>query len=79
MFKKLMRGLGFVHKGDILREATELYIENAECKGQGEKEFYYACGNANALNGLCHRLHIDITDSVKREHQKRARKQEGET
>ena len=63
---------GFVSKRKILKEAVEMYLFWGEHKFDPDKTpehnsemFWYSEGNANALNGLCSRLGIDLTEAIK--------------
>lgn len=63
---------GFISKRKILKEAMNMYFiwseheydadETPECNSEN---FWYSMGNANALNGLCSRLGIDLTEAIK--------------
>ena len=61
---------GLISKKRLIKEALEIYLENDADKASGDtpemrvKDFYYRAGNASALNGLCSRLGIDLTDYV---------------
>lgn len=61
---------GLVSKKRLIKEALDIYLEEDTDKASGdtpearEKDFYYRAGNASALNGLCWRLGIDLTDYV---------------
>ena len=62
---------GLISKKKLIKEAVEIYMENRSDNAWGKDEqlklndFYYRCGNANALNGLCSRLGIDLLECVK--------------
>ena len=70
MIKKLLRKLGYIHKDELIKQAVDIYIDHSK-SNKDEKEFYYDCGNCNALNGLFSRLGINLTEYVKRENIKR--------
>lgn len=59
---------GLISKKRIARIALEIYMENDTAKSCFEKgdarvkDFYYHSGNANALNALCHRIGINLTE-----------------
>lgn len=61
---------GLISKKRLIKEALDIYLEEDTDKASGEtpemrvKDFFYRAGNANALNGLCSRLGIDLTDYV---------------
>ena len=61
---------GLISKKRLIKEALEIYLENDADKASGDtqearvKDFFYRCGNANALDGLLSRFEIDITDYV---------------
>ena len=70
MIKKILRQFGYIHTSELVKQAVDIYIDHSKsCKD--EKEFYYDCGNCNALNGLFSRLGINLTEYVKRENIKR--------
>ena len=70
MIKWFLGLFGFIHKDDICKVATNIYIDHS-VTGRGINAFYFDCGNCNALNALCSRLNIDLTTSVKRENFKK--------
>ena len=70
MFKKILRKFGYIHKNELIKQAVDLYLDNNGTT-KDEKEFYYECGNCNALNCLFSRLGINLTNYVKRENIKR--------
>lgn len=59
---------GLISKKKIAKIALEIYLRNDADKSSFEpgelceKDFYFRCGNANALNYLCHRIGINLTD-----------------
>ncbi len=59
---------GLISKKKIAKIALEIYLRNDADKSsfepgeQREKDFYFRCGNANALNSLCHRIGINLTE-----------------
>lgn len=59
---------GLISKKKIAKIALEIYLSNDADKSsfepgdQREKDFYFRCGNANALNYLCHRIGINLTE-----------------
>lgn len=61
---------GLISKKRLIKEALDIYLEEDTGKADGEtpemrvNDFFYRAGNANALNGLCSRLGIDLTDYV---------------
>jgi len=70
MIKKILRQFGYIHKDELIKQAVDIYIDYSK-PHKDEKEFYYNCGNCNALNGLFSRLGINLTEYVKRENIKR--------
>jgi len=70
MIKKLLKKFGYIHKGELIKQAVDLYILH-DTTTKDQNEFYYDCGNQNALNGLFSRLGINLTEYVKRENIKR--------
>lgn len=65
-----MKMFGLISKKKLIREAAAIYELNDTGKASGStgeeriKDFYYRCGNANALNGLCARLGINLTEHI---------------
>lgn len=59
---------GLISKKKIAKIALEIYMSNDADKSsfepgeQREKDFYFRCGNANALNALCHKIGINLTE-----------------
>lgn len=70
MIKKLLRKFGYIHKDELIKQAVDLYL-SYDGTHKDEIEFYYDCGNCNALNGLFSRLGINLTEHVKIENIKR--------
>ena len=70
MIKKLLRKFGYIHTSELIKQAVDIYIDNSKSH-KDEKEFYYNCGNCNALNGLFSELGINLIEYVKRENIKR--------
>lgn len=70
MIKKLLRKFGYIHTSELIKQAVDIYIDYSKLH-KNEKEFFYNCGNCNALNGLFSRLGINLTEYVKRENIKR--------
>lgn len=61
---------GLISKKRLIKEALDIYLEEDTDKASGDtpearvKDFFYRCGNANALDGLMSRFGIDLTDYV---------------
>ena len=61
---------GLISEKRLIKEALEIYLENDADKASGDtpedrvKDFFWRCGNANALDGLLSRFGIDLTDYV---------------
>ena len=70
MIKKILRKFGYIHTSEFVKQAVDIYIDHSK-SNKDEKEFYYDCGNCNALNGLSSRLGINLTEYVKCENIKR--------
>lgn len=70
MVKKLLKKFGYIHKDELIKQAVDIYLSHIGTY-KDEKEFYFECGNCNALNGLFSRLGINLTEYVKRENIKR--------
>ena len=66
MVKKILRQFGYIHTSELVKQAVDIYIEHST-SNKNEIEFYYDCGNCNALNGLFSRIGINLTEYVKRE------------
>ena len=56
---------GFISKKKLVENITEIYLEEDTSKAWSENNLYYRMGNANALNGLCNRLGIDLTNIIR--------------
>ena len=53
---------GLIRKKKLIKNAIKIYRANdTGKKANSDNEFYYNCGNANALNALCSSLGIDLT------------------
>lgn len=72
MIKKLLRKFGYIHEGELIKQAVDLYILH-DTTTEDLTDFYYDCGNQNALNALLSRLGINLTDYIKSEFAKRER------
>ena len=72
MIKKLLRKFGYIHEGELIEQAVDLYIFH-DTTTPDQLNFYYDCGNQNALNSLLSRLGINLTDYIKSENAKRGR------
>ena len=70
MIKKILRQFGYIHKDELIKQAVDLYLSNSGMH-KDEKEFYYECGNCNALNALFSRLGLNLIEYVKRENIRR--------
>lgn len=79
MIKKLLKQFGYIHTSELVEyihtselveRAVGIYINHSK-PTKDEKEFYYDCGNCNALNYLLFTFGIDLVDYVKRENIKR--------
>lgn len=57
---------GLISKRRIIKEAVRAYLNNDTKEPCPKENFYYNCGNANALNALCRKLGIDLTAEVKK-------------
>lgn len=62
---------GLISKKTILKEAVDIYLRNDTSQAETKNDFYYCAGNANALNGLCHRLGINLTKEIQKINSKR--------
>lgn len=56
---------GLISKKKLIKNALEIYREEETSKSWSEDNLFYRMGNANALNGLCARLGINLTAYVK--------------
>lgn len=56
---------GFISKKKLVKNAVEIYMEEDTSKARSKENLYYRMGNANALNGLCNRLGIDLTNIIR--------------
>ena len=70
IFKRLFKELGYISKNNLIEKAVTIYLNHSGATND-EKEFYYDCGNCNALNYLFDQIGINLTNHVKRENIKR--------
>ena len=56
---------GFISKKKIIEEAVRTYELEDASKAHSPDDFMYRTGNANALNYLCKRLGIDLTEIIR--------------
>ena len=76
MVKKILRQFGYIHTSELVKQAVDIYIDHSKAVND-EKEFYYDCGNCNALNGLFSRIGINLTEYVKRAYGGHERRTDG--
>lgn len=50
---------GLINQKKLLKILDELHKNNCTEKVMEEREFYYCCGVANAINYICHKLKLD--------------------
>lgn len=68
-----------VSRKKLVTQAMSIYLNEDTGRAYGQtkdaraKDFYYRAGNANALNGLCSALGIDLTKCIKEEVEKHER------
>ena len=65
--KQIMRKFGYISEDTLKTVAVEVYKRNCTEEKTDEKDFYYRCGNANAVGYICGRLGIDITRIIREE------------
>lgn len=65
LIEKIMRKLGYVSEKKLIDFAMDVFFSNDSEKARNESEFYYACGNANAVNYILHRFGINHIEIVK--------------
>lgn len=70
MIKKILRQFGYIHTSELIKQAVDIYAEHSKSH-KDEKEFYYNCGNCNALNSLFSSLGINLRECVKCRNTKR--------
>ena len=70
MIKKILRQFGYIHTSELVKQAVNIYLDHSKST-KDEKDYFYDCGNRNALNGLCSRFGINLRGYVKRENIKR--------
>lgn len=56
---------GLVSKKRLVEEAIKIYKDEDTSKAYSKDDFMYRAGNANALNGICSRLGIDLTSIIR--------------
>lgn len=62
---------GLISKKKLIKNALDIYREEETSEAYSHDNFMYRCGNANALNGLCSRVGINLTNHVKADRQSR--------
>ena len=70
LVNNLMRKLGYIPTKELIEAAADLYLKEDSGKASGENDFYYRCGNANAIGYICGRLGIKIVDVIKERNKK---------
>ena len=60
---------GIVTNKKLIKEALSIYFAEETSKATSAENLMYRMGNANALNGLCARLGINLTEYIKRQQQ----------
>lgn len=70
MIKKILKQFGYIHTSELIKQAVDIYIDHSK-PSKKEIDYFYDYGNRNALNGLCSRFGINLTEYVKRENIKR--------
>ena len=70
MIKKILRQFSYIHTSELIKQAVDIYIDHSK-SSKDEKEFYYDCGNCNALNYFFSKFGINLVNHVKRENIKR--------
>lgn len=56
---------GIISKKRLVNEAIKIYLEEDTSKARSADNLMYRMGNANALNGICTRLGVDLTKYIK--------------
>ena len=64
-FNEFMRRIGYISEKNLVTVAFEVYDKNCTEKATDIKDFYFRCGNANAVGYICGGLGIDITKLIK--------------
>lgn len=76
MFNGIMRKFGFISEKELVNVAVEVYERNETSNASDIKDFYYKCGNANAVGYIMSRFGIDITSVIKERKKKAVGEQE---
>ena len=63
----LERLFGVVSRKKLIAQAMMIYLNEDTSGAHSKENLYYRMGNANALNGLCSSLGIDLTALIKQE------------
>ena len=64
MVNNLMRKLGYIPTKELIEAAADLYLKEDSGKASDKNDFYYRCGNANAIGYICGRLGIKIVEEI---------------
>ena len=65
MIDGIMRKLGYINEKKLIDVAVHVYESNDEAKAKYPNDFYYCCGNANAVNYIMSKLGINFPEIIK--------------
>ena len=69
---QFMRKIGYISEKDLVTVALEVCNMNSTAIATDEKNFYFGCGNANAVNYIFARLGIHITSLTKQRNRRKS-------
>jgi hypothetical protein len=65
MIDGLLRKFGYISEKNLIAVAMEVYINNDFKKAIKKEDWYYNCGNANAVSYILSRFGLDVTKIIK--------------
>ena len=65
-----------ITKKRLTKILVEIYENNDTCAPAGEQDFYFRCGNANALNYIAYKFGIDLTGIIQKRKNERRENEE---
>ena len=57
---------GLISKKKLIKVAVETYLKDDTSQAFSKNDFYFRCGNADALGYLCSKFGINITKEVRK-------------
>lgn len=60
----IMYQFGYISEKMLIEIVVDEYNKNDVSNATDEKDFYFRCGNSNALGYICGKLNIDLTKII---------------